>query len=304
MDPTEPIPPPPDGDHQRGVADQSAVAGTDQSPRRAFEGSDQLPRLVFHSLSSAMCAVVPVPFLDDYLVKLTRRRMTRELAGQRGLELGSEDVAVLSGTEPKQLGWGCFVGLLVSLGFRVVVKVLRRIFRTILFWLLVKDAADAASKTFHEGYLIDGMLRRSPSGDPRKSPVQAMRHQIEAVLDQIDIRSLTGGFRVALRGTRSAMSSGARRLSHLVGLRREADGGAQRLEDEITDTIPSSWVEQATAMLQREGDYLHRLDELLAEQVYLAQRRAHPPAPPAPPSESSPADEDHEDKKPADTILS
>lgn len=279
MDPTQP---------------QRTSPSAESAPRRAFEGSDQLHRVVFHSLSSAMCAVVPVPFLDDHLVKLTRRRMTRELAATRGIELPADELAVLSGTEPKSWGWGCFLGLIVSLAFKVVIKILRRVFRTILFWLLVKDAADAASRTFHEGYLLDGLLRRSKPGAGAAAPgARAMRTQLEAVLDQIDTGALTGGFRMALRGTRSAMSSGARRLSHLVGLRREADDGEQRLEDEMSETIPTSWVERTTAMLQREGDYLHRLDELVAEQVYRAKRRANPPTAPsgaAPPSDVPPPD--------------
>lgn len=273
MDPTETSNTTSGHDKPRSGGEASeAQARTQQPMQRRFEGTDQLPRVVFHSLSSAMCAVVPVPFLDDHLVKLTRRRMTRELAATRGVALAGEDLAVLSGTESKPWGLGCFVGLFVSLAFKVVVKIVRRVFRTILFWLLVKDAADAASKTFHEGYLLDGMLRRAQPVDGGESSARAMRIQVEAVLDQIDTGALTGGFRMALRGTRSALSGGARRLSHLVGLRREADGGEQRLEDEISDTIPASWVERTTAMLQREGDYLHRLDELLAEQVYRARQ--------------------------------
>ena len=275
MDPTQP---------------QSPSSPSAPTAPRNFVGSDRLPRLVFHSLSSAMCAVVPVPCLDDHLVKLTRRRMTRELAAHRGLELPPADLAVLSGTEPKSWGWGCFLGLFVSLAFKVVVKILRRVFRTILFWLLVKDAADAASRTFHEGYLLDGLLRRAePAADGGAPNARDLRTQIEAVLDRIDTGALTGGFRMALRGTRSAMSSGARRLSHLVGLRREADDGEQRLEDEMSETIPTRWIERTTAMLQREGDYLHRLDELVAEQVYRARQRARPPVTPSPQAPASDA---------------
>lgn len=267
MDPTEPTQDP---------ASASPIRAKQTDETHSFDGSDQLHRMVFHSLSSAVCAIVPVPFLDDHLVKLTRRRMTRELAGARGLSLEPNDVAVLSGTESKPWGLGCFVGVFVSLAFKIVIKVLRRIFRTILFWLLVKDAADAASRTFHEGYLIDGVLRRRAQGDVESLDMSpsTMRSLVRDVLRQIDTRSLTGGFRAALRGGRSALMGGARRLSKLVGLRREPDGGAQSLEDEMSDTIPSGWVERATAALQREGQYLHRLDELLAEQVFLAQSRA------------------------------
>lgn len=274
MDPTRPSTP---SDSTETPSRQAAPAQLPASPgseRVRFEGSERLPRLVFHALSSAVCAVVPVPFLDDHLVKLTRRRMTRELASAHGFDLGSRELVVLSGTEARGLGWGCFVGLLISLSVKIVVKILRRIFRTILFWLLVKDAANAASRTFHEGYLLDGMLRRAEQDKARahgEPVIRAMRSHVEAVIDQVDTSALTGGFRMAMRGTRSALSSGARRLSSLIGLRREADDGAQRLEEEIADTIPGSWVERATAMLQREGDYLHRLDELLAEQVYRAK---------------------------------
>ncbi len=257
---------------------------------------NRFARIVFHSICSAACAIVPVPFLDEHLIKLTRRRMAREFAAARELELSAADVAALSGTESKPLGWGCFGALALGLAFKVAVKILRRFFRTILFWLLVKDAADAASRTFHEGYLIDRALDRpvpgpgaaQPAASPEPSAMARLRVPVERVLANVNTKGLTHAFRGVLGGSRTLLVSVARTLSRLTGLRAEADDGEQTLERQLADSIPASLVERVARQVLQQGDYLRHLDELLADQFYQAQPVAATPADSASGSDQEP----------------
>lgn len=249
-----------------------------------------LGRLVFHSLCSAASAVVPVPLLDDHLVKLTRRRMVREIAADHQLCLSDSGLAVLSGTEPKPLGCGCVLGLVVSLAFKIITKIVRRVFRTILFWLLIKDAADAASETFHEGYLIRGVLSsnsaqskdkdrvlegKSNYGEPLASAeVQRLRAPVDGALAQIESRALNHLFRGILSGSRRLLLAVARTLGRLTGLRRETDAGEETLERELEDAIPESLIDSVAASIGDQPEYLRHLDQLLRDQIALCEVRS------------------------------
>ncbi len=249
-----------------------ASTAVDTSPR-------WLTRLVYHSLSSAACAIVPIPLLDDHLVNLTRRRMTREIAADQGRELQRGELLQLSGTEGRALSWGCFVGLAFSLTFKIVVKLIRRIFRTLLFWLLIKDAADAASRTFHEGFLVRAALSRQVGGN-----TAVLRAHVDGALRRADTGSLTHLFRGVLAGSKRLILGVARGASRLVGLRREKDDGEERLDRSLEDAIPASLVERMTHAISAESIYLKRLDELIAEQFFLATIPAARPSDSADPS--------------------
>jgi len=54
-------------------------------------------------MTSALCALIPVPLLDGHFLRRTRRRMTREAAAEVGLTLDDAQVLHLSGTGPAPL---------------------------------------------------------------------------------------------------------------------------------------------------------------------------------------------------------
>jgi hypothetical protein len=190
-------------------------------------------------VASGLAAIVPVPFLDEHLVRVTRRRMVLELAQRRELVLPPPVVHHLSGTE-SATAWGCLVGVLFAATFKITVKILRRLFRTILFWLTIKDASDAASKTFHEGFLLSlglGSLEtvsalQDPT-DPLHAEVRALRTRVERVTQEVDTRPMQKMIRSAFRGSRGVLRRAARVLARTEPRRDDAERQAEILVAEI-----------------------------------------------------------------------
>jgi hypothetical protein len=249
-----------------------------------------LGRLAFWSATSALAALVPVPFLDDHLVRVTRRRMVRELARERGVALRENEVRLLAGLG-RSLDSGCVIALLITLTVRTALALVRRLFRTLFFWLALKDASTAASFTFHEGFLLRRALRElqpqslwaPPAGvaePPPRAEVQRLRDVVERVVAEIDPRPLTQAFRGALRGSSWLLRGTVRRIRRVLLGVREEEATARTLEQEV----PASLVERFNRALSAQGAYLEdvyrRIELALAEAAAAA---AHPPAPAHPP---------------------
>jgi hypothetical protein len=209
--------------------------------------NDALPpwlrRLAFWSTASALAAVVPVPFLDDHLVRVTRRSMVRELARERGLVLHESEVVWLAGAR-RRFDWGCAIALAVALTVKTAYLLVRRFFRSIFFWLAIKDASSAASFTFHEGFLLRQALADLEAGaspTPREAPptvreapqttpraeVLRLRAVVERVVAEVDPRPLRQAFRGALRGSSWLLRATARRLRRLLPGAREEEAAAR-----------------------------------------------------------------------------
>ena len=226
-------------------------------------------RLIFNSISSALCASLPVPLLDEHLLKLLRRRMTREIADEAETWLSEDDVEVLSGTAPKS-GWGCFVGVLLAISFKIAAKLIRRIFRTIFFWLLVKDASEAASKTFHEGYL----LRRGLEQQDGYVDAWALRSRVERVCTQVDTRPFQRLFKESLRGVGWLFSHGGRLLLRLRPGRSNSE--KRQLVD---DQVDEGFVDRLTRQLTADSSYLRALDRAWDELPFDSDEAPPRPSP-------------------------
>ena len=132
--------------------------------------SAELRRIVFYSLLTGLCPLIPLPFLDDWVRDVLRRRLAVELAGEHGLELADGDVRILaSGDHPRTLG-GCLLGCVTAavIGLvKVVLKIVRKLYREVLFFLTIRQCVITFSHTFHEAYMMRhalalGALASSP----------------------------------------------------------------------------------------------------------------------------------------------
>ncbi|HUP24787.1 MAG TPA: hypothetical protein VNB06_17845 [Thermoanaerobaculia bacterium] len=249
--------------------------------------NDALPpwlrRLAFWSAASALAAVVPVPFLDEHLVRVTRRSMVRELARERGLVLRESEVVWLAGVR-RRFDWGCAIALVVALTVKTAFLLVRRLFRSIFFWLAIKDASNTASFTFHEGFLLRQALAdleagaSMPSEAPQTTPraeVLRLRAVVERVVAEVDPRPLRQAFRGALRGSTWLLRATARRLKRLLLGVREEEAAARTLED----MVPSTLVERLGRALLAQSAYLEYLTRRMVQA--LAEPAEAPPPPPA-----------------------
>jgi hypothetical protein len=242
-----------------GGGPTAGKAGADRSP-------PWLGRLAFWSAASALASVVPVPFLDDHLVRVTRRSMVRELGRERGLGLAESEVQLLAGPG-SGLRFGCTFGLLLAIAVKGALMVVKRVFRSIFFWLAIRDAANAASFTFHEGFLLRRALADlSPSiptasgaapqpPRPPRPEVQRLRTCVEQVIGEVDPRPVRQAFRRALRGSYRLTRATARRVKRVLLGVREEQAESRTLEE----AVPPSLVERLGKALDAQGAYLEDL---------------------------------------------
>lgn len=213
--------------------------------------------LVVEAALAGIGAIIPIPFVDDLVVRSVKRRMVRRLARLHGLELPPVRVQQLSGTVPER-GLGCLWRATVGFLVKLVVKILRRIFRTLLFWLTVKDATDAFSRTFHEGWLVESALRASGPDVVERAP--AVRTALEAVLREIDTRPFERAVKGAFRQSGGLLRRAAAALTRRARTEPEDATATAGADEEWEAVVPGSLVERLLSALPGQQAYLERLE--------------------------------------------
>ena len=230
-------------------------------------------RVTFYSVLAALCPLVPVPFLDAELLKRVKRRLVGELSRERGYELSDHRVAVLAGTKAPLRPFGCLFGVVLGGALKLVVFVVKRVFRKIIYLLAVKEAVDVASHTFHQGYLVHWALLRDDAhvllsdGAAGKDEDGARRIDaaIEAACKGMDTRPVNQVLRRTFRAGRTVLLRAAAPLTG--GGKLPAHQGA--LGGLAADLAADLW--------EREG-YLSAL-EARFDEALLASAAAHSKSP-------------------------
>jgi hypothetical protein len=108
--------------------------------------------ILTYSVLVGLSPLVPVPFVDDWLVNYFRRRLVRSLASTHGQQFSDKSVSLLA---DESGGKGCLFGCLSM----VILYPLKKIFRKVFYFLEWKRAVDLTSHTYHFGYLLNFALR-------------------------------------------------------------------------------------------------------------------------------------------------
>jgi hypothetical protein len=157
-----------------------------------------------YALIAALCSLVPLPFLDD----IARRQVMRAAYASIAHELGQPqpEAALVALTRSKRsLLVGCFLGILWW--------PIRKLFRTVVFFLAAKDFVDQAGEAAVRGLLVHRALER-----------QLLPNHAESVREAIDAAWEKAGKSAALRAYRRPASAPPE-ASFLVSLtHRLADG--------------------------------------------------------------------------------
>ena len=244
-----------------------------QEPEGPTLATTDLRWLVAHSLTTGLCPLIPVPFLDDWTRDLLRRRHAQSLAKAHGVDPGPDAIRLLALGEDAFDPTGCLKGCAVGAALKTVLYVLKKLFvkafRTVVIFLTIRSCAKELTRSFQESYLLDHALRLGalpPPGTVDRERVRAVRHAIEAVRAETDPGPLTSVFRGALKGSRGLLRQSARSLaSTLRRLRqRKAD------EVEISNALDregeeelGGLIDQLTNELRGEGAYLETLERRL-----------------------------------------
>jgi hypothetical protein len=164
-----------------------------------------LHSVILYSLFAGVCPLIPVPWVDDFVLARVRRAAFRRLFRQGGAEPSSVQLAELTADRSSWLR-GCFAGL--------VLYPLKRIFRKIIFVFTLKDCVDAASRTFHQLWLVRHLTVVWQAGPAEVAGGVAAFARLKRALDQTlaetDPRPVEQVFKIAFRqGRRRALDAAA-----------------------------------------------------------------------------------------------
>jgi len=135
---------------------------------------------------------IPLPFVDEWLIKKQRRAMAASILERRGMVF-DEDVPKFLASDHRALSQR-----LGSFTRGLVMKPLKKVFRTVLFWLTVRNASRTAMETYflarflHHPNLVPG--QRVSSAAARE-----LRKVFTEVATGIDLRAAKNGVRQLMK---------------------------------------------------------------------------------------------------------
>lgn len=231
-------------------------------------------RLTFFSVLAGLCPLLPVPFLDDWALERVQRRMVRELGESRDLELSESEVRILAGEGERRLWPGLLKGTAMAArsGAR---KVLRKVFRTAFYLLLLRDGVHRAVETFVQGYLFLHAARLPqglrPSGR-NEERVRAVRAAVLDTMREEDVKPIHRAMGRAFRRSLDLLVKAASLLGAVLGRVRSGEradeGDAFREEEELL----GGFVDRLAASLWGNEEYFERLEKAFEERL----QRKHP----------------------------
>lgn len=232
-------------------------------------------RLTFFSVLAGLCPLLPVPFLDDWALERVQRRMVRELGESRDLELSAAEVRILAGEGEQRLWPGLLKGTAMAArsGAR---KVLRKVFKTAFYLLLLRDGVHRAVETFVQGYLFLYAARLPhglrPSGRS-EARVRAVRAAVLETMREEDVKPIHRAMGRAFRRSLDLLISAASLLGGVLGRVRSgerADDEAEALRQE--EELLGGFVDRLAASLWGNEEYFERLEKSFEARL----QRKHP----------------------------
>ncbi len=131
---------------------------------------------------AGLAILIPIPLLDLLFEWIFKRRMPQAIAKRNGRILSPETVRQLN-----RSGFSCLGCLLWPL--ELVWLLLKRTYRTILYFLTIKEATDKLSYYWHRAFLLDLMMARGDLSGPEETTLAA--EALHQVLDGLTTSPLT-----------------------------------------------------------------------------------------------------------------
>ncbi|MBA3548266.1 MAG: hypothetical protein H0T76_17430 [Nannocystis sp.] len=214
-----------------------------------------------HAALAGLCPLIPIPYLDEMVIRRIWRRMFRALFDAHGLELGPAGAKLLTRQPSRLRGAAASVAWLP----------LRRLLRKVAYVLAIKDCADVAVAVFHDGWLMAHVLQDSQKiAGPGRSPtdpavLKRIRKAMLRTYEEVDPaplrRALVGSFHGARVGARHALEAVKR------ALRREPIAEEQHGDD--VDALSTRMRDAA----MDEWQYLEKLEQRFRHNLGLPERR-------------------------------
>ncbi len=141
---------------------------------------------------SGLCSVVPVPFLDDILLRRVRKGLVHRILQKHGSDLNPETIKPVYAGPPR----GC-LGTAVGLVFSAIKKLIKKLVKTVFFFLAIRSAALDMVETYLLGRTVDRYLERDFfrfESDPGGEVIR-FREAFDKALAGSDRRLLARGMR-------------------------------------------------------------------------------------------------------------
>ena len=147
----------------------------------------------FHlsSLGTGAYEFIPLPFLDEWLINRQRRRMVETILGRRGITYDPQVPSEFVGSGRSL--WS----RMGSITRGLLLKPLRKLFRSVLFWLTARNAARTAIVTYllarflHHPHLI----RPDGGGHLSADHARFLSGVFRDVSKNVEIRAASGALR-------------------------------------------------------------------------------------------------------------
>ena len=216
------------------------------------------PDITRSAILAGICALSPVPFIDDLIIGAIRRHAARRVFRAHGMELSWGQQRALTRTG-RNLLVGCLLG--------VVVYPIRKIFRKLFYIFAVKEAVDVASRLLHQGRLwqhaLDQGCFEGAELGSRKEPLDKLALVVRQTCEEGDTSPISQIFRGTFAGggvfLRRLGLQVVRTLRALGVMRREE--AVDALPDRIGGERERGLVDELSAALKGEGDYFEALGQ-------------------------------------------
>lgn len=194
-----------------------------------------------HCAVAGLCPLIPIPFVDDMIIKRIHWRMNTKLAQLHDIHLTRRSNRVLTTRESSLLS-----GALKSMVMWPVKKILKKI----VFVFAIKSCADVATALFHEGWLMARALEQGyvDREKLKKNDIEEIKKLRDGIVEARDA--------VDPDVTKQAMRSAFGVSSHIFGSLLESIKGALQTSGTEESKIAAARekAQPITARIERELD--------------------------------------------------
>jgi uncharacterized protein (DUF697 family) len=211
----------------------------DAEEEKRAPSSTALASVVTYSVMGGLCPLIPVPFIDDIILSVIRKRMVASLCQAHQLSPSKAAIKALSKEKS-----GCALGCLFSVVAYPVKKILKKVF----FFLSIKGAVDTTSTMLHRGYLLNhclvsGVLNAATLED--QASLLRVQTSIVTACDHVDPRPINQILKRVFGASRALLSGAARNLWALF--RKERVTSANR-EESAARAMDKAEVEETSEL--------------------------------------------------------
>ena len=237
-----------------------AEAATQLSDLTSASGADSggLRRVLWYGVLAGLCPLIPIPFLDDVIIKRLRKRMIRGQLTRAGLEPAGAQINLFTHEASQIRLLGCLFG--------AVWVVVKKVLRKLIYVFAIKDCVDNASRVVHHGWLVQYALNRGAlDAQTLQHGNESIKRVRDAVLhasDNLDTRPFNQALKRLFRGSSALIKGAAVAVGRILR-------GADRRQVASLDQALDGLGEREVGEVERVLDEM--VLELVGQKGYLRQ---------------------------------